>query len=192
MHFGDSSPVADEASYAEYLQAIDKAAVPHYQPYIIDDYGLIIAEAGLKITGLTHRIHGFVDAQELILDNASLDVKKYLYVRESIKGSSPRIAITGHINVGYINSNLHITDLVNDGQIYCNLPSVIYAHGLLDNNGWIFGGSTLTINSQKPPKFLGKVLSNGDLQAIVDEVLASTVRGRLASKNGKTTISKIP
>ncbi|MEI8295840.1 MAG: hypothetical protein WCG04_04890, partial [Alphaproteobacteria bacterium] len=189
MHFGDPSPVADEASYAEYLQAIDKAAVPHYQPYIIDDYGLIIAEAGLKITGLTHRIYGTVDTQELILDNASLDVKKDLYVRESIKGSSPRIAITGHINVGYINSNLHITDLVNDGQIYCNLPSVIYAHGILDNNGWIVGGSALTIHSQKPPKFLGKVLSNGDLQAIVDEVLAAAAKGELfASKNGKTTI----
>jgi hypothetical protein len=91
IHLGDEGAFAGADAYVDYFPLIDKEAKPNYQKGIIDDYGVIIAEDGLKISGLTHHAHGLTDIhKELILENASIENHQNYNVSGPIRGTANR------------------------------------------------------------------------------------------------------
>ena len=75
IHFGDENAYVSLEAYSEYLAMADSSAQPSYEKGIIDDHGVILAEKGLRISGLTHRARGLVDVggQGLEVQNAGID-----------------------------------------------------------------------------------------------------------------------
>lgn len=113
LHLGDDTGPASLGVYQEYLPLINQEAQPHYQENVIDDYGVTIAEKGLKIGQMIHRVHQFVDTEQLELDQAPLEVFQQLNVAGPIIGATPHVINYGSMCARAITPSLSLQDWTN-------------------------------------------------------------------------------
>jgi hypothetical protein len=93
LHFGLSrSEFGAIDDYQEDLDLLRSSARPVYNTGVIDDYGLLISERGLRISNLTHKVYGAVNIQgELKLENAGVENHRQYIVQNPITSSASHI-----------------------------------------------------------------------------------------------------
>ncbi|MBI1954449.1 MAG: hypothetical protein HYS39_02440, partial [Proteobacteria bacterium] len=119
IHFGDESAIVEPIAYQEAATFIKKEAKPTFQKGIVDDYGVILAEKGLKIQGLHHKAYGLVDLRTLQLDKASIQNQGLYSVEKTITGTVQSFENKQDFYVGCLNpSQVTIDDWMNTGAVH--------------------------------------------------------------------------
>lgn len=173
IHFGDATDYVGMDAYLPYLSQIDPSAQPKYESGVIDDYGSILAEHGIKTTGLKHKSHVYTDVgDKLELQNASIENSGTYNVSGPITGTAQRIENHSFFSFGSMNpSTFSLGEWVNDGDVYAQSSSHIFATELMDNKGPVYAKGDLTIGSRRRPQSFGPVLAEGAIRAIVQDIL---------------------
>ncbi len=177
IHFGNSDDCLSTTPYLAYFTIIDSEATPSFKHGIIDDHGVIIAENGLGISNLTHKVHGIAEITgQLKLDNASIENYRSYRVDGPLKGNCD--SFTNH-NEFFLNSfDSKVNNLVNHGLLDIANTSTLLVDGIFDNGrvesqspcGVIRCGGSLNMQLAKAPKGLGLVTAL-DLKTIINEFL---------------------
>ena len=89
IHFGNERDGVEEEAYIEYLSVIRPGATASFEQGVIDDHGVVLAEKGLRITNLIHKIRGILDVDKgLELNNASVENTKGINVSGPLNPNS--------------------------------------------------------------------------------------------------------
>jgi hypothetical protein len=173
FHFGNETDCVDPLAYLDYLIFSKPNAEPSFQKGIIDDHGTIIAEKGLIIKNLVHRIHGFLDVDEgLELQDAGIENKNALNVSGPIRGTVNRFSNEGLLTADSLQSeDFRMREWNNSGSVYLRNASQILSLDKWDNTGEIFVGGNTSVGSKKIPDSLWILLSEGEIKAIIEEAM---------------------
>lgn len=169
LHFGDETDYAGTNAYSPYLWPIHMSPQPNYESGIIDDYGIILAEHGLKITGLTHRSHNYTDiGDRLELQNASIENSGKYNVSGPITGVAQRIENKCFFSFGSMRqSTFSLGEWVNKGEVYVQSSSQIFAQELMYNSYLIYTKGDIGIGSWKRSQSFGPIFAEGEIKVIV-------------------------
>jgi hypothetical protein len=169
LDFGDATNILSPAAYDIYAGAIKKDAKPQFKNKTIDDYGVLISQGKLKISGLNYRACGYTDIDELILEKgASVSVQQNMTVQQDIQGDAGRIENQGTFLVGYTHSqNLRLQEWDNHGIAYFSQPSELITEEYFNNPGLILSSSDFLFESKKRIGKIGTVASEGAVKAAV-------------------------
>ena len=196
IHFGNETDYVDADTYEVYRPLLNSRAAVSFQHGIIDDHGVILAEKGLRITNLVHKIRGILDVEQgLDLNNASIENTNGINVSGPITGTVNRFTNSGEFFAETLQSNrVQIGDWANTGGVFLERTSDILSEDKWSNKGAIFVGGNTSVGSKKKPQSFGIVLSDGEIKAMigeaVDEASIKTIHGtaRFFSRTGKITI----
>ena len=184
IHFGNETDYGGPEAYLDYVSLLRLDANPSFQYGIIDDYGVILAEKGLRIRDLTHKIHGLLDVdQGLELKNASIENTNGINVSGPITGTVNRFTNQGFFTADTLQShNLAIREWSNTGNVYLARASDILSQDKWDNTGAIFVGGDTSVGSRRKPDSLGLVVADGVIKALIEEALDEAASKELFGK----------
>ena len=196
IHFGNETDFVDSDAYDEYLRFLRPNATSSFEQGVIDDHGVILAEKGLRITNLVHKIRGILDVEQgLDLNNASIENTNGINVSGPITGTINHFTNNGNFFAETLQSNrVQIGDWSNTGSVFLERASDILSEDKWSNKGAIFVGGNTSVGSKKKPQSFGAVLSDGEIKALIggaiDEASLEALHGtaRFFSRTGKITI----
>lgn len=174
IHFGNDMDYVDARAYGDYLLSfVNPNAAPTFQNGVIDDHGAIIAEKGLRISNLTHKIHGILDVEQgLELDNASVENTKAMTVAGPLRGTINQFTNRALFTADTLQTNnLRINTLSNTGNIYLARGSALVSEEGWKNTGAVFMGGNGSVGSKRKTESFGAVISEGEIKALIGEAL---------------------
>jgi len=198
IHFGNETDFVDSDAYDEYLRFLRPNATASFEQGVIDDHGVILAEKGLRITNLVHKIRGILDVEQgLDLNNASIENTNRINVSGPITGTINHF--TNNFNSSFFadtlqSNRVQIGDWSNTGSVFLEGASDILSEDKWSNIGVIFVGGNTSVGSKKKPQSFGPVISAGEIKAMIGEAVdeasleAINATARFLSRTGKITI----
>lgn len=172
---------------------LENKAIARFQSGVVENYGVMLAENGLRVSRLSFNDYGYAHFNFLDLEDAPLNVEQkpeqkssvvvgtpqsivpILHVEETIVGRSPRVRVapTSLLSVGQISSGFSVQDWTNQGLIQTIRNSEFAPTQTWDNQGQIFGHGNVTINNRTRPRSLGTVISSGDIKALISQAVSA-------------------
>jgi hypothetical protein len=200
FHMGLTQGQVGANPYAIWRDWLESKAVAGFQNGIVENYGVMLAESGLRVSHLSFNDYGYAHLNFLDLENAPLSVEQkgsvsagtpqnmvpIVHVEEAIVGRSPRVRVASNcfLSVGQIGSSLSAQDWTNQGSIQTIRDSEFAPTQNWDNQGQIIGHGNITINNRTRPKSLGSVISGGDIKALISQaVSAAEAKQALGTSN---------
>jgi hypothetical protein len=213
FHMGLSETQVGIGMYGDWDQWLENKASPRFQNRVLENYGLVLAETGLRVSRLSFNDYGYAHFRFLDLEDAPLNVEDkseqkgpvaasapqpIVQVEQTIVGRTPsvRVAPNSALSVGYINSSLSAQDWTNQGLIQTIRDSEFAPTQNWDNQGTIIGHGNVTISNRIRPKSLGAVISSGAIKALISEAVSAAeaeqaLRTSKFASNGQVTIDAV-
>jgi len=188
FHMGLTQNQVGVNPYATYEAWLENKATPRFQTGIAENYGVILAETGLKVSRLTFNDYGYAHLDFLDLEEAPLNIEgkaeqrtpvgestpqPVVQVEETIVGRTPRVRVASNsfLSVGQVGSSLSVQDWTNQGLIQTIRDSEFAPTQNWDNQGQILSHGNVTINNRTRPRSLGTVISSGTVRALISDAL---------------------
>jgi hypothetical protein len=210
FHMGLSETQVGIGMYGDWDQWLENKAAPRFQNGVLENYGLVLAETGLRVSRLSFNDYGYAHFRFLDLEDAPLNIEDkseqkgplaesapqpIVQVEQTIVGRTPsvRVARNSNLSVGYINSSLSAQDWTNQGLIQTIRDSEFAPSGNWDNQGTVLGHGNVTISNRTRPRSLGAVISSGTVKALISEAVSAAeaeqaLRTARFASNGQVTI----
>jgi hypothetical protein len=193
FHMGLTQRQVGVNPYGIWREWLENKVAARFQNGVVENYGVVLAEHGLRVSRLSFNDYGYAHLDFLDLEDAPLNVEHkseqkgsvsvgtpqdmvpIVHVEETIVGRSPRIRVApvSLLSVGQINSSLSVQDWTNEGLVQTVRDSEFTPTQSWDNRGQVFGHGNVTIGSGTRPKSLGTVISSGDIKALISQAVGA-------------------